>query len=138
MVMSRGAGRPNARFLMDASWKNDSSLPDTNHSRSMPFSCMEATNASEARSAGISCQRLPLLDGFDWMGCSAIMGAPLSGAELAAVYHPARSADAVTLVESGHGRICLGSTATECPTQRAVSGGRRARVLSPGRQTLLG
>src|SRR5437762_811474 len=56
--MTFGAGLPSARCLTPHSWKNASSLPETNHRRSMPFSFIDATSASADCSAGMRYSRL--------------------------------------------------------------------------------
>src|SRR5438067_3795930 len=53
MVMICGVGRPSAWCLIGTSWKNASSVPEVNHSRSMPLSFIDAIIASAACSAGI-------------------------------------------------------------------------------------
>src|SRR5216683_2733167 len=53
MVMIFGVGLPRAWCFTGTSWKKASSVPEVNHSRSMPFSFIDAINASAACSAGI-------------------------------------------------------------------------------------
>src|SRR5260370_10623482 len=53
MVMILGVGRPSAPCLTGTCWKKASSVPEVNHSRSMPLSFIDAISASAACSAGI-------------------------------------------------------------------------------------
>src|SRR6266851_3160419 len=53
MVMILGVGLPRAWCFTGTSWKKASSVPEVNHSRSMPFSFIDAISASAACSAGI-------------------------------------------------------------------------------------
>jgi hypothetical protein len=71
IVMICGAGRPSIRCLTALSWKNASSLPETNHSRSIPFSFIEATSASADCCAGIRYSRPCCTAVFTWT-CVAI------------------------------------------------------------------
>src|SRR5258707_3729261 len=53
MVIIFGVGLPRAWCFTGTSWKKANSVPEVNHSRSMPFSFIDAISASAACSAGI-------------------------------------------------------------------------------------